>query len=202
MYYGYRYYDPETGRWPSRDPIEEILEVREYELEEGPNLYTFAKNDSVNRWDYMGLVSSVPSGVAAAAASGMSAAEISATFGVSLRVATAAVRAAAVKAARQKAQKIARCIAIHALYDKQQKTCLGCITQSTPAFADKHCKCWSAVVAGRSLYLALKCDYILPGSIARGSAIAEAGHKKQLASVSAAAATCCACAFAQENKFL
>ena len=23
MYYGYRFYDPETGRGPSRDPIEE-----------------------------------------------------------------------------------------------------------------------------------------------------------------------------------
>ncbi|MBB5350675.1 RHS repeat-associated protein [Haloferula luteola] len=23
LYYGYRYYDPVTGRWPARDPIEE-----------------------------------------------------------------------------------------------------------------------------------------------------------------------------------
>jgi RHS repeat-associated protein len=23
MFYGYRYYDPSTGRWPSRDPIGE-----------------------------------------------------------------------------------------------------------------------------------------------------------------------------------
>ena len=46
MYYGYRFYDPETGRWPSRDPIEE---------NGGINLYGFVGNDGVNKWDYLGL---------------------------------------------------------------------------------------------------------------------------------------------------
>jgi hypothetical protein len=45
-YYGYRYYDPTTGRWPSRDPIEE---------KGGMNLYGFVGNSGVNWWDYMGL---------------------------------------------------------------------------------------------------------------------------------------------------
>ena len=45
-YYGYRYYDPETGRWPSRDPIGEMG---------GVNLYGFVGNDGVNRWDLFGL---------------------------------------------------------------------------------------------------------------------------------------------------
>jgi RHS repeat-associated protein len=45
-YYGYRYYDPVTGRWPSRDPIEE---------EGGINLYGFVGNDSVARGDILGL---------------------------------------------------------------------------------------------------------------------------------------------------
>ena len=45
-YYGYRYYDPQTGRWPSRDPIEE---------EGGFNLYGFVGNDGVNGWDHLGL---------------------------------------------------------------------------------------------------------------------------------------------------
>jgi RHS repeat-associated protein len=45
-YYGYRWYDPATGRWPSRDPIEE---------EGGINLYGFVGNDGVNRWDRLGL---------------------------------------------------------------------------------------------------------------------------------------------------
>ncbi len=44
--YGYRYYDPLTGRWPSRDPIEE---------EGGLNLYGFVGNDGVSRWDFLGL---------------------------------------------------------------------------------------------------------------------------------------------------
>ncbi|MCH8540526.1 MAG: RHS repeat-associated core domain-containing protein [Opitutales bacterium] len=45
-YYGFRYYDPETGRWPSRDPIEE---------QGGLNLYGFVGNDGVNLWDVLGL---------------------------------------------------------------------------------------------------------------------------------------------------
>ncbi|MCP5538197.1 MAG: hypothetical protein H7A51_18440 [Akkermansiaceae bacterium] len=44
-YYGYRYYDPVTGRWPSRDPIEE---------DGGNNLYGFVGNDGVNNSDLLG----------------------------------------------------------------------------------------------------------------------------------------------------
>ncbi|MEM0967667.1 MAG: RHS repeat-associated core domain-containing protein [Verrucomicrobiota bacterium] len=44
--YGFRYYDPETGRWPSRDLIGE---------RGGLNLYGFAGNDGVNAWDKLGL---------------------------------------------------------------------------------------------------------------------------------------------------
>jgi RHS repeat-associated protein len=43
--YGYRHYDPLTGRWPSRDSIGE---------EGGLNLYGFVQNDAVNRRDYLG----------------------------------------------------------------------------------------------------------------------------------------------------
>lgn len=46
-YYAYRYYDPETGRWPSRDPIKE---------RGGINLYGFANNDGINRGDGLGLI--------------------------------------------------------------------------------------------------------------------------------------------------
>ena len=44
--YGYRYYDPLTGRWPSRDPIEE---------EGGVNLYAFNTGDAINKLDTLGL---------------------------------------------------------------------------------------------------------------------------------------------------
>ncbi|WP_234047462.1 RHS repeat domain-containing protein [Luteolibacter pohnpeiensis] len=47
LYYGYRYYDPATGRWPSRDPIEE---------RGGMNLYGFLGNDGVNWMDSLGLI--------------------------------------------------------------------------------------------------------------------------------------------------
>ena len=45
-YYGYRYYDPVTGRWPSRDPIGE---------RGGINLYGMVANDSLNGVDILGL---------------------------------------------------------------------------------------------------------------------------------------------------
>jgi hypothetical protein len=46
MYYGYRFYDPETGRWPSRDPIEE---------DGGINLYGYIENNPIGSFDYLGL---------------------------------------------------------------------------------------------------------------------------------------------------
>lgn len=46
IYYGYRYYDPETGRFINRDPIAE---------EGGLNLYANSRNDMANGWDYLGL---------------------------------------------------------------------------------------------------------------------------------------------------
>lgn len=55
LYYGYRFYDPATGRWPSRDPIGE---------KGGVNLYSFNTNKSINAIDLFGLVARLvdPSG--------------------------------------------------------------------------------------------------------------------------------------------
>lgn len=47
-YYGLRYYNPSTGRWPSRDPLEE---------EGGIHLYGMVDNDPVNWVDALGLKS-------------------------------------------------------------------------------------------------------------------------------------------------
>jgi len=44
LYYGYRYYQASTGRWSSRDPLEE---------RGGQNVYAFA--DALNRIDLLGL---------------------------------------------------------------------------------------------------------------------------------------------------
>ncbi len=46
VYYGYRYYQPSTGRWLSRDPLGE---------EGGINLYAFCGNDPMNKCDPLGL---------------------------------------------------------------------------------------------------------------------------------------------------
>jgi RHS repeat-associated protein len=46
VYYGYRSYSPELGRWVNRDPIEE---------KGGINLYGMVGNDAVNRVDVLGL---------------------------------------------------------------------------------------------------------------------------------------------------
>lgn len=47
-YYGYRYYDPVTGRWPSREPIGEAGSL---------NLYSFIDNDGATDFDILGLCS-------------------------------------------------------------------------------------------------------------------------------------------------
>ena len=46
VYYNYRYYSPELGRWINRDPIEE---------EGGVNLYTFVDNRPTILYDYVGF---------------------------------------------------------------------------------------------------------------------------------------------------
>jgi RHS repeat-associated protein len=51
LYYGYRYYNPSTGRWLSREPLGELG---------GANLYAFARNSPIGVIDLLGfLVTSV-----------------------------------------------------------------------------------------------------------------------------------------------
>jgi len=73
-YYGYRYYSPELGRWPSRDPIENMmfftrqhaqhssseavilmLALRERGYPQA-SCYSFVHNDAIRRIDLLGLV--------------------------------------------------------------------------------------------------------------------------------------------------
>jgi RHS repeat-associated protein len=46
VYYGLRYYNPQTGRWVNRDPIEEA---------DSANLYGFVLNNAVSNTDILGL---------------------------------------------------------------------------------------------------------------------------------------------------
>jgi RHS repeat-associated protein len=50
VYYGYRYYSPEVGRWLSRDPVGAIG---------GENLYGFIENNAISALDFLGLWSEV-----------------------------------------------------------------------------------------------------------------------------------------------
>jgi len=51
FFYGYRYYDPETGRWLNRDPIGE---------NGGENLYEFVKNEPTYWIDVLGMAPGQP----------------------------------------------------------------------------------------------------------------------------------------------
>jgi len=65
-YYGYRYYDPEMGRWINRDPIQELAFVSFY-IAQNPsadiyhlidkqiNPYLMVNNDTIQNTDYLGL---------------------------------------------------------------------------------------------------------------------------------------------------
>jgi RHS repeat-associated protein len=56
LYYGYRYYNPSTGRWLSRDPLEE---------QGGDNLYSAMYNDPVDCFDLLGLIINGPDNIVA-----------------------------------------------------------------------------------------------------------------------------------------
>jgi RHS repeat-associated protein len=84
LYYGYRYYKPSTGTWPSRDPINELgfrllatgrqffintrsnryINRLDWFLSEthGPNIFGFVGNDAINHLDALGLVQIINNG--------------------------------------------------------------------------------------------------------------------------------------------
>jgi RHS repeat-associated protein len=64
LYYGFRYYNPQTGRWPNRDPIDELgfnrLSKEDSDddsngLQSDTNLYGFVANNPTNDIDVLGL---------------------------------------------------------------------------------------------------------------------------------------------------
>jgi RHS repeat-associated protein len=89
LYYGHRYYNPSTGRWPSRDSIEELSFHRSYlktlnfddrvELQNrmpDGNEFAFLQNDSIDVYDVNGLLAGncvTLTEAAATAAAGMAA---------------------------------------------------------------------------------------------------------------------------------
>jgi RHS repeat-associated protein len=78
LYYGYRYYNPSTGRWPNRDPLGDVVFFQEHsrgkkeealrQLAKQAELpsYVFVQNDPEDRSDYLGLaISSLDASVEA-----------------------------------------------------------------------------------------------------------------------------------------
>ena len=61
IYYGYRSYNPGTGKWINRDPAEE---------EGGVNLYAFVENNPINAFDPFGTTSATEEGSAGTIAAG------------------------------------------------------------------------------------------------------------------------------------
>ncbi len=69
-YYGYRYYNPVTGTWPSRDPIEEfghkqLKSLIYWEIASGAliaNPYNFVKNNTLRYYDINGEAAGVIAG--------------------------------------------------------------------------------------------------------------------------------------------
>lgn len=94
------------------------------------------------------------------------------------------------KEAAEKAlkDKIAKCEAIWAAYKALE--CPSCKGTDTAAERATKIACLTALLAGRREYLKEKCDYVLAGSIARGSAIAERGHEKQADQIAKMLAKC------------
>ncbi len=140
------------------------------------SVYDFEKNDPANKLEPFSDAGSLqtPNG-----------AEINAELTASR---LAGERLAAKAAAEAAAKKITECTALHAAY--KALACTGCKSCTTKAQVEAKITCLMAEIAGRGLYLRNKCDNVLAGSIARGSATAEAGHQTQLLEKSAALANC------------
>ena len=162
---------PGRSGWPSRDPLEGAEQI------EGPNLYIFNRNDSINRIDTDGRGS-----ITSPAAQQVLYQELLETIAAEMKMPVAQV-----------IKRISLCSSIHAAYKALNcKGCgFGCFTKSEAA---KRAACLASEVGLRATYLKLKCDSFLPGSIASSgsSAGAEAGHKIQLAEKTGAMVKCTA----------
>jgi hypothetical protein len=155
----------------SRDPIGE---------EGGKNLCAFVGNKPTRHVDALGL-QSPQVGLAEAIASGNVAQVESILAGMAEGDAGYAMAQAFLK-------KVAQCTATWAAYKALK--CKGCDGCKTKEEAGVNATCLTLEVTGRAAYLKMKCDYVLAGSIAKGSKKAEAGHQIELANKTKALAKC------------
>ena len=165
-FYTYRYYDPLTGRWPSRDPIEE---------QGGANLYGFVGNDGINSIDRFGLIS-LPASLPGLVAGGATAAEL-AGMGFSSAAILAAQEAYRIAKAKADAlaEKVRNCEEKYKKYKEAQDE----YGKGTPYGKVKCCAdakrardLLKKEVEGRQEHQDAKCDDVIP---------TEADHPGQLA---------------------
>jgi hypothetical protein len=164
----YAFYNPQGGKWINRDPLEETG---------GNNLYAFNLNNPEDRVDTDGRASiTTPAGQVV-------------LYEELLQIIASNMN----MPVQQVIRRISLCKALHAAYKALNcKGCgIGCMTRGQ---AQERAVCLAKEVGLRATYLRLKCDYFLPGSIARGSAIAEKGHQTQLVDKTAALVKCTAMA--------
>jgi RHS repeat-associated protein len=90
-YYGYRYYNPSTGRWLSRDPMREpgfelLRRAKTRRRWVNPNPYAFVYNNSVNDIDLLGLtaVTDIPIEITIEIEDGISLQQIAEDYGLTL----------------------------------------------------------------------------------------------------------------------
>ncbi len=205
--YGFRYYLPDLGRWPSRDPIEE---------EGGLNLYQFVYNNSLNSFDDLGLMDIPWQGagagtagatISAGAASFAALAVINIALALELRQTIADTyeafedldqaneraneMARKLTAARRKA-KIRSCQRLYKEYKGQEGKCSKCKPCDKCLAIFKNISCWSKTITGRNRYLDARCDYWLSGSINSmvGSQGKEAAHREAVKSAMGALKNC------------
>jgi RHS repeat-associated protein len=60
VYYLYRFYDPNLQRWINRDPLgelgfDQLCQIKAPISGDGPNLYEFVRNNSITKYDIVGL---------------------------------------------------------------------------------------------------------------------------------------------------
>jgi RHS repeat-associated protein len=113
VYYGFRFYDPQNGRWINRDPIEMITGRKPELLPEGPNLYAYGGGDPIDRFDADGLAVPVVIGGGVITISALEAAAAAAGISVLACLASPQCRAAAAEIVGKAARK-AYCNTIYA----------------------------------------------------------------------------------------
>jgi uncharacterized protein RhaS with RHS repeats len=199
-YYTYRWYDPVTGRWPSRDPIEE---------NGGINLHGFVENSAVTSYDILGLTTlamdmpapggSVLRGVGRIAKRWgpigiMIGVNIDLWLDFAQETDNTEEAFSDLEIANQRANEMAEnlaalrkkmrqdsCRRIYKQYKGQESKCRACTRCMPCKEVVAQIGCWSKVLSGRNLYLKMQCDYWDDYSInsREGSQGKEKSHKEQ-----------------------